>query len=148
MSRNRRFKKTTRLAKQKRKQKIRKCNLYNVRCTKKLTEARQYVLNLSKRHLTDTEILLLAKGLKFIPTHIVSQKKILNDFKRFERNMRLKYHFRQEDKYKKNNHPFKGKSKYQAPIIGDNPIEQYLFYCPNINRIHSTKTLLNKKEFV
>ena len=128
MSRNRRFKKTTRLAKQKRKQKIRKCNLYNVRCTKKLTEARQYVLNLSKRHLTDTEILLLAKGLKFIPTHIVSQKKILNDFKRFERNMRLKYHFRQEDKYKKNNHPFKGKSKYQAPIIGDNPIEQYLFY--------------------
>lgn len=128
MSRNRRFKKTSRRAKQKRKQKIRKCNLYNVQYTKKLTEARQYVLNLSQRHLSDTEILLLAKGLKFIPTHNVSEKKILNDFKRFERNMRLKYHFCHEDNYKKNSHPFKGKSKYQAPVIGDNPVEQYLFY--------------------
>ena len=74
------------------------------------------------------QICLLAKGLRFIPTQNVSVRKIMTDFKRFERTMRLKYHFLKEDKYKNNDHPFKGKAKYQIPVVGDNPIEQYLFY--------------------
>ena len=43
-----------------------------------------YVANLSKRHLSYTHILLLSKGLSFVPTPKISGSfKLLKDFSRF-----------------------------------------------------------------
>ena len=131
MSRNRRFNKKQKAAKQKLRHKKLKRNISSVKYTKRINNARQYVLNLSNKTLTDTEICILAKGLKFIPSNKVNEKKIMSDFKQFERNMRLKYHFSIENSKEIKEHPFKGKSKFAVPAIGDNPIEQYLFHTKN-----------------
>ncbi|CAG2219543.1 unnamed protein product [Mytilus edulis] len=46
----------------------------------------------------------------------------------FERSLRLKYYFGTNVRLATKNHPFKIKSNFQVPIIGDNSIEKYIFY--------------------
>ena len=61
----------------------------------KLAHSKKYVLNLSKYSLRNEEYLLLAKGLKFIPTPMHTNKKrsLLRDFDEFSRKLRCKYLF-------------------------------------------------------
>ena len=56
---------------------------------------RNSLKNMSNTNLTDQEIALLAKRLKFIPTpeKPASQKNLIRDFNSFARSMRLKYKF-------------------------------------------------------
>ena len=74
----------------------------------------RYIKNLSSQALTNNEVKLLSRGLKFIPTPPVpsSNKSLLKDFDHFARTMRLKYMFAK--KQKTSAHPFHVKSTWQA----------------------------------
>ena len=76
----------------------------------------RYIKNLSSQALTNDEVKLLSRGLKFIPTPPVpsSNKSLLKDFDHFARTMRLKYMFAKEQKTSA--HPFHVKSTWQPPI--------------------------------
>ncbi|CAH3038535.1 unnamed protein product, partial [Pocillopora meandrina] len=66
-----------------------------------------YLKNLSDNTLTDHQVTVLAKGLKFIETPVTNENKIrqqlLRDFEQFARRMRLRYIFHGNDKEP---HPF------------------------------------------
>ena len=55
----------------------------------------KYVKNLSNLELTNDQINLLSRGLKFVPTPITNEtalrKQLLTDFKDFARRMRLQF---------------------------------------------------------
>ena len=62
------------------------------------TKGGKYIKNLSNRKLTDAQISLISRGLKFIPVNkSINRNKIrrqlLRDFENFARRMRLKYMF-------------------------------------------------------
>ncbi|CAG2207140.1 unnamed protein product [Mytilus edulis] len=81
----------------------------------------------SRENLTNYEILVLAKGLKFIPSPDVKyiKQNLLRDFDELGRKMRCKYHF--SDKTNADtNHPFRIKSGFK-PSLANNTIENYLF---------------------
>ena len=82
------------------------------------------VINLSRRDLTDVEISLLSKGLKFCPTvKELDRAKIKQDLESFGRRLRLKWHFRDvEDDFART--PFRPKSSFNPR--GDVAIEVYL----------------------
>ena len=69
------------------------------------TNNEKFIRNMSNTNLTDQEIALLAKGLKFIPTpeKPVSQGNLIRDFNCFAHSMPLKYIFANS---KSNLHPF------------------------------------------
>ena len=96
---------------------------------KKATRAEssiKFVLNLSKKLLTKHEILLLGKGMKFIPcpkSHNV-RKQILMDFNDLARKMRCKYHYSDKNKNKQI-HPLYLQSGH-IPPSGNNALENYL----------------------
>ena len=73
----------------------------------------RYIKNLSSQALSNEEVRLLSRGLKFISTPPVpsSNKFLLKDFDNFSRTMRLKYMF--ADKRKTSAHPFHVKSTLQ-----------------------------------
>ena len=56
---------------------------------------RKHIRNLSNEQLTDEQIILLSRGLKFIPTPITTEnnirRELLKDFDLFARRMRLQY---------------------------------------------------------
>ena len=55
------------------------------------------VINLSQRQLTKSEILLLSKGLKFVPTpNRVDKAKLKQELEVFVRKLRLMWHFRND----------------------------------------------------
>ena len=85
----------------------------------------QNVINLSKKDLTKSEVSLLSKGLKFVPTPSnVDISKIRQELEIFGRNLRLKWHFRDSNNtFDKN--IFKKKSKFN-PKGKDPAIELYL----------------------
>ena len=87
----------------------------------------EFYKNLSEEVLTDTQISLLTKGLKFIPTATVKKNKIkrqlLQDYKAFVRRMRLKYIFRGQNK---SIHPFHVKSNWEPPVQPSVTLEHYL----------------------
>ena len=57
------------------------------------------VLNLSKRQLTNTEISLLSKGLKFVPTsNKINKAKLKLELEVYDRMLCLKWHFRNDEK--------------------------------------------------
>ena len=57
------------------------------------------VVNLSKRNLTDCEISLLSKGLNFVPTsNKIDKTKLKRELEALGRMLRLKWHFRNEEK--------------------------------------------------
>jgi len=86
----------------------------------------RFITNLSNQALSDNEVNVLSRGLKFIPTPPVptSHKSFLKDFNQFARTMRLKYMFVNKKKTKP--HTFHVKSNWQPPIQPSAALEQYL----------------------
>ena len=88
---------------------------------------KKFIKSLSKKDLTDPEIKLLSKGLKFILTTMVTKNKIrlqlLQDFKHFARRMRLKYIFHGQNR---EIHPFYVKSNWEPPVQPSVTLETYL----------------------
>ena len=77
-----------------------------------------YIVNLTDQTLTESQVSLLQKGLKFIPTpsdHKPTQ--IQQSFSKFRRLLYLKYHFRSDTN---NPHPFRLRSQWEPPTP-DNP---------------------------
>ena len=67
------------------------------------TRGEKHIKNLSNRTLTDAQIRLISRGLKFIPVNkSINRNKIrrqlLRDFENFARRMRLKYMFHGKNK--------------------------------------------------
>lgn len=82
------------------------------------------VVNLSGRELSNAEISLLSKGLKFVPTPtFVNKAKIKEELEIYGRKLRLMWHFRNDEKSEIN--PFRPKSKFN-PKGKDAAIEIYL----------------------
>ena len=83
------------------------------------------VVNLSKRKLSKSEISLLSKGLKFIPTsNTIDKAKLKIELEAFGRMLRLKWFFRNDEK-EFNPDKFKPKSTFN-PRNKDAAIEIYL----------------------
>ena len=83
------------------------------------------VVNLSKQNLNDAEISLLSKGLNFVPTcNNIDKAKLKMELEAFGRMLRLKWHFRNENK-DIHRDMFKPKSKFN-PRNKDAAIELYL----------------------
>ena len=78
---------------------------------------RKYIKNLSNLELTNDQINLLSRGLKFVPTPITNEtalrKQFLTDFKDFARRMRLQFIYHGKNK---NIHPFYVKSNWEPPV--------------------------------
>lgn len=133
MAKNRKFKKRDKLRRmQKHKNHLR--NFRNLgKCKKRLTKEQETKKNLSfieiltTCKLTDHEIKLLAKGLKYIPTPDSknAKRELLRDFDELARKMRCKYHFNcgsTNFQY----HPFSTKSGF-VPHPASNAVENYIF---------------------
>ena len=94
---------------------------------KSANNKRKYIKNLSDYEMSTDQINLLSKGLKFIPTPTMGETRIkrqlLQDFKEFERRMRLKYIFHGQDKEP---HPFYVKSHWEPPVQPSVALENYL----------------------
>ena len=78
---------------------------------------RKHIRNLSNEQLTDEQITLLSRGLKFIPTPVITENKIrrelLKDFDLFARRMRLQYIYYGKEREP---HPFHVKSDWNPPV--------------------------------
>ena len=85
----------------------------------------QRIKNLSNSQLTDEQITLLSRGLKFIPLpwQEKTRRQLLNDFSEFARRMRLKYIFHGKDKEP---HPFHVKSEWNPPVQPSVVLETFL----------------------
>ena len=81
----------------------------------------------SNLELTNDQINLLSRGLKFVPTPITNEtalrKQLLTDFKDFARRMRLQFIYHGKDK---NIHPFYVKSNWEPPVQQSVTLESYL----------------------
>ena len=86
------------------------------------------VVNLSRRELSEEDVSLLSKGLKFSPTPTdIDKAKLNEDLEAYKRRMRLKWHFRnnEEEFVPDENANFRPKSTWQPPK--DDPVlENYL----------------------
>ena len=106
---------------ERRKIKEKKCFQNNIESRK------QHIKNLSNTQLTDEQISLLSRGLKFIPTPVtrenIIRRQLLNDFSQFARRMRLKYIFHGNDKEP---HPFHVKSDWDPPVQPSVALETFL----------------------
>ena len=84
------------------------------------------VINLSGRVLSEAEISLPSKGLKFCPTlNRVSKAVLKEELEVFGRRLRLMLHFRDEEESNTTINPFRSKSKFN-PKGKDVSIELYL----------------------
>ena len=83
------------------------------------------VINFSRRNLSEAEISLLSKGLKFVPTaNKIDRAKLKTELEEYGRKLRLMWHFRNDEKpfsYEK----FRPKSTFN-PRNKDTVIETYL----------------------
>ena len=88
---------------------------------------KQYIKNLSNEQLTDKQITLLSRRLKFIPTPLTKENLIkrllLADFNQFPRRMRLQYIFHGEENEP---HPFHVKSDWEPPVQLSVALETFL----------------------
>ena len=88
---------------------------------------RKYIKNLSNLELTNDQINLLSRGLKFVPTPTTNEtalrKRLLTDFKDFARRMRPQFIYHGKDK---NIHPFYVKSNWEPPVRQSVTLESYL----------------------
>ena len=83
------------------------------------------VINLSNKELTEAEISLLSKGLKFVPTpSYINKVKLKEELESFGRRLRLMWYFRNEENNNAYN-IFRPKSKFN-PKGKDPSIELYL----------------------
>ena len=84
------------------------------------------VINLSQRQLTKSEISLLSKGLKFVPTpNMIDKAKLKQELEVFGRKLRLMWHFRNDERIFDCNTKFRPKSTFN-PKNKDVTIETYL----------------------
>ena len=87
---------------------------------------KKHIKNLSNQELTNDQISLLAKGLKFVPCPITKETQIrqqlLRDYENFARRMRLRYICHGEDKEP---HPFHVKSTWKPPVQPSVALESY-----------------------
>ena len=109
-----------------------------IKLEEKVTIAKKHVINLSKRKLSDQEYILLAKGLKFIPTPMAKFAKhnLLRDFDEFSRILRCRYFYEQNDTTV---HPFRSKSGYQPPFTC-HTLENYI----NLTRLEISSMPVDK----
>ena len=86
----------------------------------------KYIQKFSNKALSNYEVKLLSRDLKFIPTPPVpsSNKSLLKDFNNFARTLRLKCMF--ANKRKTSAPPFHVKSTWQPPIQNSVALEDYL----------------------
>ena len=88
-------------------------------------KAKTFVLNLSQKQLTDQQVLVLSKGLKFVPTPCNKNalKMVMESFNEFARKLRCKHYFSES----KNSeiHPFRLKSGF-SPEPTSPVLEQYI----------------------
>ena len=80
-----------------RKRKERKNLKRTERANETLEANKKHIKNLSNKELTNDQINLVSKGLKFIPTPVTNlnlvRRQLLQDFNQFARRMRLQYIF-------------------------------------------------------
>ena len=101
----------------------------------------KYIKNLSNEKLTDAQIKLISRGLKFIPTNTPNKNRIrrqlLRDYEDFARRMRLKYMFHGQNR---EIHPFYVKSDWVPPVQPLVALESYLEEVKlQLAEIHITK---------
>ena len=111
---------------------------------------KEHIKNLSNTQLTDEQITLLSRGLKFIPVPVTREnpirRQLLADFYEFARRMRLQYIFYGQEKKP---HPFHVKSNWNPPVQPSVALETFLeevrFELATIN-IEETKDNLSHGE--
>lgn len=98
----------------------------NTKHTEEVNEAKTFVTNLSKHKLTDPQYLLLAKGIKFIPTPLQHNHKreIILYFMELARKMHSKYQCA-DPETKSPQHHIRTNSGYEPPT-GCNALETYI----------------------
>ena len=105
----------------------RKKNKEKKRFQNNIESRKQHIKILSNTQLTDEQISLLSRGLKFIPTPVtredIIRRQLLNDFGQFARRMRLKYIFHGNDKEP---HPFHVKLDWDPPVQPSVALEAFL----------------------
>ena len=110
-----------------RKRKERRRNREKKRFRNAIESRRQQIKNLSNIQLTDEQISLLSRGLKFIPVPVTKEnlirRQLINDFDHFARRMRLQYIFNEEDSEP---HPFHVKSDCNPPVQSSVALETFL----------------------
>ena len=83
--------------------------------------------NLSNEQLTDKQITLLSRGLKFIPTPITTEnnirRELLKDFHLFARQMYFQYIYYDKEREP---HPFHVKSDWNIPVQPSVALETFL----------------------
>ena len=85
---------------------------------------KQHIKNLSYTQLTTGQINLLSRGLKFIPTPVMKERRqLILDFNKFARRMRLQYIYHDQNIEQ---HPFHVKSSWIPPIQLSVALETYL----------------------
>jgi len=88
---------------------------------------KEHIKNLSNTHLTDEQITLLSRGLKFIPVPVMKEnlirRQLLADFNQFARRMRLQYIFYGEEKEP---HSFHVNSDWDPPVQRYVALETFL----------------------
>lgn len=116
----------TRRAKNKRRRKLNRALRYTKRNKAILANAKKCVQNFSDYTLSDSETIILSKGMKFIPSRYIKRLKqnLIRDFDSLSRRMRLSYELSDGSQYKP--HPFYVHSNYQ-PQLASNAIENYIF---------------------
>ncbi|CAG2210454.1 unnamed protein product [Mytilus edulis] len=128
----------------------RKIKIRSLKRKKSIEKAREYVKIFTTEKIKEDEILLLSKGLKYIPSPSTkfAKSSIASDFNEFARKLRCKYHFDKGDIFKR--HPFLTKSGYK-PELANNAIETYIFKTKveidniTINKAHDNLTTLERK---
>ena len=87
----------------------------------------KFIKNFSNQQLSDSQISVLSKGLRFVPTPVTDvnyiRRQLVLDFEHFARRMRLKYIFHKENKEP---HPFHVKSDWNPPVQKSVALESYL----------------------
>ena len=88
---------------------------------------KKHIKNLSNKQLTEDQINLLGKELKFIPTPVTKhdqiRRQLLRDFEQFARRMRPQYMYHGEENEP---HPFYMKSNWNPPVQKSVALESYL----------------------
>ena len=110
-----------------RKRKVRKQKKNKKQLNAQLEANEKHIKNLSNQELTNDQINLLAKGLKFVPCPITKEtqirKQLLRDYDNFARRMRLRDIFHGQDKEP---HLFHVKSTWKPPVQPSVALESYL----------------------
>ena len=110
-----------------RKRKDRRKDKNKERFRNAIESRKEHIKNLSNTHLTDEQITLLSRGLKFIPVPATRENlirhQLLADFNQFARRMRLQYIFYGQEKEP---HPFHVKSDWDPPVQPSVALETFL----------------------